>query len=507
MENIINKKWKSFVAFFTIFYLVMSSLCYTQVVNDSIKGTLEEKIVKYNSDPATKAKDQITSLDSTKFDMFGNLLTDDPIYNKKSPLWVPISGVLQANTLLVLMNRYLFNYDFARIGFNSWKYNIKTGWEWDTDRFGMNFFGHPYSGGLNFSSARAEGYSFWESLPFAFFGSLSWEYFGENTLPSYNDIINTPISGAFYGEILYRLSSNVLDDRTTGSERFWREFGAAVLSPKRFVNRLLQGKLTSVTTKEVYQKRPLNVEISAGTRKLNEGNSFYTGRSNAYFNLQFDYGYPFEKLDRKAFDYFHIRAESNFGVGRKVISLVTGNGILWGKNIQSGGVEMLVGIFQHYNFYDNKTFELGTIAFSGGIMTKLSVSKEHYLFTNFHLGIVPLAGNSTQLGPDTTQVRDYNFGGGAEVKFETALNLHWASFQFISYYYWIRSYAGAGAAGDNLIGIIKPRITIRLLGDLSIGFEQLIYLTDRYTHDFGDFHSVRTEQRIYLVLNIGNFKL
>jgi hypothetical protein len=40
-----------------------------------------------------------------------------------------------------------------------------------------------------------------------------WEYFGENTRPSFNDVINTPVNGAFFGEILYRLSSNILDDR------------------------------------------------------------------------------------------------------------------------------------------------------------------------------------------------------------------------------------------------------------------------------------------------------
>ncbi|MBU4308132.1 MAG: DUF3943 domain-containing protein, partial [Acidobacteria bacterium] len=46
-------------------------------------------------------------------------------------------------------------------------------------------------------------------------GSLLWEYFGETTRPAYNDIINTTFSGALFGEILYRLSSNILDDRTT----------------------------------------------------------------------------------------------------------------------------------------------------------------------------------------------------------------------------------------------------------------------------------------------------
>jgi hypothetical protein len=435
MKNIIIKKRKSFAAFCAIAYLTMSSLCYGQI--DTIKGTPDEKIVKFNSDSANK-QDLIKTIGSTKYNMFGDLLNDDPIYNKKTSLWMQGFSVLQSHILLGLIDRYVFNYDFARIGFNSWKHNINTGWEWDTDRFGMNFFGHPYGGGLNFSSARSNGYSFWEALPFAIVGSLMWEYLGENTLPAYNDQILTPISGAFFGEVLYRLSSNVLDDRTTGSERFFRELGSAVLAPKRFVNRLLQGKLTRLTTEEVYQKNPLNIELSAGFRKLNDGRSFWTGPQSAIFNLFFDYGYPFEKLDRKPFDYFKIRAEANFGVGRKILDLVSGYGILYCKNIQTGSNEMLIGLFQHYNYFDNMTFELGAIAVGGGLMSKLTVFKDSYLFTNFHLGIVPIAGNSTQLGPDTTQVRDYNFGGGLETKLECGLNLGWGSIPFIGYYYWIQ---------------------------------------------------------------------
>lgn len=55
--------------------------------------------------------------------------------------------------------------------------------------------------------------------------------FRENTRPSLNDIINTPISGMFIGEIIYRLSSNVLDDRLRGKKRVWREIFAGIINP------------------------------------------------------------------------------------------------------------------------------------------------------------------------------------------------------------------------------------------------------------------------------------
>jgi hypothetical protein len=167
---------------------------------------------------------------------------------------------------------------------------------------------------------------------------------------------------------------------------------------------------------------------------------------------------------------------------------------------------MLVGGFQHFDYYDNLTFELATMAFGPGIITKLKVSPNSNLYTNFHVGIVPLAGNSTHFPiSDTSQARDYNFGGGAESKLECTLNLgSWIGFTFIGSYYWIHTYVGY--AGDHYIGILKPSIGLRLFDYLSIGIEHLVYYSDRYTRDFGNFHQVRTEQRVQLTYYFETFK-
>ncbi len=136
------------------------------------------------------------------------------------------------------IDHYLLKADYSNIGFNTWKYNFEKGWEWDNDRFGVNFVGHPYSGSLTFNAGRSNGYNYFESFGFSLAGSLLWEYMGENTRPSYNDIINTPVNGAFLGEVLYRLSSNILDDRTKGGERVFREIAAGLVDPIRGLNRL-----------------------------------------------------------------------------------------------------------------------------------------------------------------------------------------------------------------------------------------------------------------------------
>jgi hypothetical protein len=332
-----------------------------------------------------------------------------------------------------------------------------------------------------------------------------YEYFGETTLPSRNDVINTPVSGAFFGEILYRLSSNILDDRATGKRRFLLELAAAAVNPSRAFGRLTSRQMFRHTTKEIYQKEPLNATLSTGFRKMNHGSSFGTGSVSATVNLHVDYGNPFEIRSRKPFDYFKMRTDLNFGVGRKVLDNITGLGVLYGKNVQIGSLEMLVGVFQHYDYWDNRTFELGTIAFGGGVVSKLPLVMNSNLYTNLHLGVVPLAGNSTQYGPDTSQFRDYNYGGGLGGKLESTLELgRWASATFIGYYYWIHTYVGH--KGDHYMAIIRPRIEFRFVNNLSLGFEHLVYYSDRYPDDFHAIHFVRTEQRIFLKVLFEQFK-
>jgi hypothetical protein len=96
--------------------------------------------------------------------MYGGLMNDDPVYNRKYPWWIPASRVAFTNVFNWAVSRYVFNYDWARISPTTWKNNLKSGWEWDNDRFGINFIGHPHSGNNYFNIARSNGYNvgvFW----------------------------------------------------------------------------------------------------------------------------------------------------------------------------------------------------------------------------------------------------------------------------------------------------------------------------------------------------------
>ena len=398
------------------------------------------------------------------------------------------------------IDRLILNANYSNIGITTWGNNVTSGNEWDNDQFAMNFIVHPYGGTLSFNAARSNGYNYYQSFPFALTGSLLWEYFGENTRPSYNDLINTPVNGAFLGEILYRLSSNILDDRTRGRERVLRELAAGIIDPMRGFNRLLQKKCFRTTNKEIYAKEPINLSIYAGLRMLNDETEGITqkGTYSGMVNVLMDYGNPFEIRTRKAFDFFKLRADMNFGVGRKFLDNITGYGILFGKNKQLGKLSILIGGFQYYDYWDNNKFEIGTIGFGSGVITKLPISKKSNLYTGIHLVLVPLAGNGTRLGLDTSHVRDYIYGGGLQGKFESTLNIgKFASVSLIYYFYMISTYVGP--SGNNFFHILKPKVTLRLYKKLNIGYEYSIFLNDRYLSDYPHIHNTRTEQKIFLM--------
>ena len=97
------------------------------------------------------------------------------------------------------------------------------------------------------------------------------------------------------------------------------------------------------------------------------------------------------------------------------------------------------------------------------------------------------------------QFRDYNFGGGLEGKFESSLNFDkWATATLAAYYYWTHSYIGLKE--DNLLAIIKPRIAIRIINNLSVGYEQAFYSNNIHSPDLPILHINRTEQKIFLML-------
>ena len=124
---------------------------------------------------------------------------------------------------------------------------------------------------------------------------------------------------------------------------------------------------------------------------------------------------------------------------------------------------------------------------------------------------IPPRANSTRFGPnDAVNVGDYNFVGGWEAKFETTLDFeNIVRLTLKGEVYWASTYVrlpGQDITKSNAIGVIDPKISVRIYKELHLGFEQLEYIGDREPDGPVDVNQVKSEQAFFVQYFFGNFK-
>ncbi len=96
-----------------------------------------------------------------------------------------------------------------------WWDNVTSGPVMDKDDFFLNYVTHPYFGGVYYMVARESGYNQWNSFVYSFLMStFYWEYGIEAIaeVPSWQDIIVTPVGGWLYGEWAFKQKRMIVDD-------------------------------------------------------------------------------------------------------------------------------------------------------------------------------------------------------------------------------------------------------------------------------------------------------
>jgi len=499
---------------FLFFFIPVSLFSQSKDLFEKIKLKLNDKSINGIYTASTKSDESLSfkkkinlsdiSVNSIKKNIFNgkssfrkiNLNLPESKYNPKHPVWIPISEVIGLNLGLGAFNAYVSKSGYAKISFKTIQKNFQTGAVWDTDHFITNFFAHPYHGNLYFNTARSSGYNFWESTPYAFGGSLMWELFMENEPPSTNDLINTTVSGIFLGETLYRLSSLVIDERKRGFSRVMSEVFAGLLNPARGFNRLIYGDVWRVTNEQVYETQPLFINLAYGINHVSEGTSIFEGVSNGVINLDMVYGNPFEEIKRKPFDFFRIRSQFNIGAGQPPIGYVTAYAVLTGENFKEKNQNILAGIFQHYDFYDNNTYKVGGISFGGGLLSYFKTDKgnKNRIVTSVHLNLMPLGASNSAYS--SFGEKEYNFTVGANMKFESSLLMSWG-FALVDYNVYLM-HTIIGASSNEFVGILKPKLQVNVYKNLSVGAEYVFYHREGYYADYPDIHIRNNEQKIYV---------
>ncbi|MCZ6671764.1 MAG: DUF3943 domain-containing protein [Verrucomicrobia bacterium] len=470
----------------SIILLALSFRCVAQAFTHG--GPTLDQLADTASDTAFAISDQDT-LESLRDSL-----------NPTQPYWLPVSEGIGFNLLLGAFNAYVSNEHFAKISWKTIGDNFRRGFAWDADNFSTNQFAHPYHGGLYYNFARSAGYGYWPSLGVATIGSWQWEFFMENEPPAVNDWIKTSVGGAFLGEITYRLSSMIIDETATGSERAWREIAAFVVSPARGFNRLIFGRTSRTTSTNVYETGATVGNFAFGANNIGEGTDLKSGTKNPLLSIDFNYGQPFKKRLNKPFDFFRVHLGLNFRTGNP-LGFVYGYGVLHSKRLTyENNRRLVLGFFQHFDYLSNAIYEIGATSFAGGLLYKTRfVGSDLYLAG--HLGPILMGGANSEFAKEFTfddRVIQYNMGIGAQSKFEAILAGDWGNFYLAHFFWWIHTLNGA--PGDEFIGILKPRITVRVYNAWALGLEYLLYHRTGLYEDFPDVDLRNNEQRLFIAL-------
>jgi len=382
-----------------------------------------------------------------------------------------MTAVVQALGVNLVVNRanvWLLGYKWAEVDFGSWSKNLELGWQWDETQFAVNMFVHPYHGSLYHAAARANCLTFWESIPIVFLGSWTWEYFGERFRPSLNDFWMTGYGGVALGEILYRISAAIIDERATGGERIAREIGALFVNPVGGLNRLVRGEWTRMGENPVDRiPEAYTFNVQAGARQAKEVHSPADAGVSPTLLMDATYGDVFETEYRAPFDVFELTMQvSPDGGGLNAAQAV---GRLYGHEFTSPDSwhRHQIVVNQRFDYANNPVYRFGEQSLEVGLRSRWRPGP---------LGLrlnTTLAGDVIMLGAiDALDAgfgyRDIDYGPGVGALLELTLDRGGAS--YVTLYNrarYLRSVSGAPADHNIIFSGIEGSLPVTR--DFAIG--------------------------------------
>lgn len=361
--------------------------------------------------------------------------------------------------------------------------------------FGM--FAHPYHGSMYFGAARANNYDFWESVPFAFAGSFTWEYFFETHHPSFNDWIATSVGGVALGEVLYRLSSTILDNTATGSSRTWREIGGTVVSPMRGLTRLITGEAFAVGPNPPDRlPSAWGSELRFGFRRTSVENLWTSDTTRVFLRAGFDYGDPFAEGPRKPFDAFTFDGQLNFDEA-STLGQIFGEGMLGSTPLRSTETaeHRLAGSLQ-FTYANTYAFTFGGQSVAADLLSRIGTPEGTRFETNLDASFYLLSAVNSHY--ENFSGREYDFGPGLGLGFRASLKRQeWDLLGFSLRQAWV--HAANGNNVDHAVTLTTVRAQIPLRSFFGVGAEYALYLAESDYKDFADVSSRLPELRFYVV--------
>ena len=340
-----------------------------------------------------------------------------PDCNPPKHFWAGAGELMIVQLIPWTVNSQLRDAEWAKIGPAVWARNIENPWVWDNNKFLNNQFSHPYHGSLYFNAGRSNGYNFWQSVPWAFGGSLMWEWFFEGWAPAPNDWFNTSLGGITLGEMLYRTSSLTLDNRATGAERMWREIGATALNPVRGFNRLVRGQMNDIGANPA-DWRPSRIfgSFDAGYRSATGGDSRGSAGTSQVGFLQATlfYGDQVDDLGKTPFSAFHVGFEiatANQGERGRFAKLTARGNLAAHQLSRSEHSSHQLAAFMTYEFLSSESIEFGGQGFLGGLVSRWGDPHGFRIQSEVLGAAYPIAATQSDYFV-SLEGRDYDYGLG-----------------------------------------------------------------------------------------------
>jgi hypothetical protein len=388
-----------------------------------------------------------------------------------------------------LLNRFNYHFIDKEVYGTTWssiRDNLTGTWIVDTDPFSTNQFLHPYQGSIYYGSARSAGLNFWESLGYAFVGSFLWEIAGETGPPSINDQITTPLGGSFMGEPLFRMASLLLEDGG-GKPGFWRELGAALISPPTGFNRLAFGDRFNAVfpSRDPAISTRFQLGASLTAHSTDQGFSSPADHDEATADFSMAYGLPGKPGYRyeRPFDYFNFQfTASTVNTFENIMS----RGLLYGTKYAVGDdYRGIWGIYGSYDYIAPQIFRVSSSAFSLGTTAQWWLSRTVAL-QGTALGGVGYGAAGTING---TGERDYHYGVTPQGLLELRLILgNRVMFNVTGQDYYVSGVGSTESRGSENIARGTASLTVRLFGRHGIGIKYVASQRDAHYPDIQDRH-------------------
>lgn len=415
-------------------------------------------------------------------------------------LWTALGEVTAINVGAWAFDRYVLNADYARISLSSWEQNLRGGFVWDNDEFGTNQFAHPYHGSLYYNAARDNGFGYLGSSLFTLLGSLQWELFGENERPSINDLANTTLGGIALGEVLYRLSSEVLDDEATGLSRAGHELSGAALSPVRGFNRLVHGRSWRISPSSHEESPPCGTTLmwQLGYLKLANDEALTDGTDQLFAQLILQYGDPVYGKLRRPFDAYSVEAQFTTKEHR-LVSYAQIRGVLASTPLVSTErARLVLGALQHFDYTNVQAYEVGGQSFSGSLLYARQLAEEDSLRAALHLKGVVLGGIST--GQIVHNGRSYDYGPGLDLQMEARyLYREWEIATAEAGIAWIHTLNGA--ASQHLFIEGKVQVDFPVYRSWGVGMSAILFQRNSFFRETKDTTQRTSQLRVFLSLH------